>query len=161
MGASKVTDEDHREAVRRLLSGAAAGLDVHQLSASIADLNPRGNTFPGEVYLRLGAEVLGDTTAASSGPIDYEGLPERHLPEVTFRGKDNRKIQFAVLCAAAMAGGLEPDLLDEVYWWRTDDFWRYGMLASVALMRASAEAHGISVEQLASDLAGRHDIVLP
>lgn len=161
MDASKITDEDHREAVRRLLSGAVAGLDVHQLSATIADLHPRGNTFPGEVYLRLGAEVLGDTIAASAGPIDYEGLRERHLPEVTFHGKDNRRIQFAVLCAAALAGGLEPDLLEEVYWWRTDDFWRYGMLAAVALVRASADARGVSVEQLASDLAERHHIVLP
>jgi hypothetical protein len=161
MGAPGVSDEDHREAVRRLLAGLAAGLDAHELAATIADLHPRQNTFPGEVYLRLGAEVLGDTTTAGAGPIDYEGLRERHLPEVTFRGKDNRRIQFAVLCAAAMAGGLEPDLLDEVYWWGTDDFWRYGLLAAVALMRASADAQGVSVEQLATVLAGRHDVPLP
>lgn len=66
-----------------------------------------------------------------------------------------------MLCAAALAGGLEPDLLEEVYWWRTDDFWRYGMLAAVALVRAGADARGVSVEQLASDLAERHHIVLP
>lgn len=161
MGASKVTDEDHHEAVRRLLSGVAAGLDAHQLAADIADLHPRQNTFPGEVYLRLGAEVLGDATAAGAGPIDYEGLRERHLSEVTFRCKDNRKIQYAVLCAASMAGGLEPDLLDEVYWWGSDDFWRYGLFAAVALMRASADAQRLSVDQLAAVLASRNDVVLP
>jgi len=28
------------------------------------------------------------------------------------------------LAAAALRGGAEPDLLDEVAWWQTDDFWQ-------------------------------------
>jgi len=76
------------------------------------------------VYLELAAEVLGDTTAAGVGPIAYDGLRERHLEEIQLQGKDNRKFQFTVRCAGAIAGGLEPDLLDEARWWTRDDFWR-------------------------------------
>jgi hypothetical protein len=34
-----------------------------------------------------------------------------------------------VLAAAAVHGGTEPDLLDEVSWWQTDDFWQYALFA--------------------------------
>lgn len=76
-------------------------------------------------------------------------------------GNDNRKIQYAVLCAGAIAGGLEPDLLDEVIWWGTDNFWRYGLLAAVVLIRASADRRGVSVEQVVAELAERHGVALP
>lgn len=150
------TEEEHQEAIRRLLVGLETGQDVFELSAAVADLHWKNNTFPGEVYLRVGAEVLADTAAAGAGPIDYEGLRETYLAEIEFRGKENRKIQYAVLCSAAMAGGLEPDLLDEVIWWGTDDFWRYGLLAAVALIRASAAARQIPVGEAVGELAERH-----
>lgn len=156
----KVTDQDRHEAVRRLLVGLAAGQDGLELSAAAVDLHPKNDTFPGEVYLQVAAEVLTETVAAGGGPIEYEGLRETYLEEIEFRGKDNRKIQYAVLCSAAMAGGLEPDLLDEVVWWGNDDFWRYGLFAAVALIRASADHRGIPVERVVAELAGRHGISL-
>jgi hypothetical protein len=161
MARRKITDDDHREAVQRLLVGLAAGQDVFELSAAVADLHPKYDTFPGEVYLHLAAEVLRDTVAADAGPIEYEGPRERHLEEVQLRGKDNRKIQYAVLCAGAIAGGLEPDLLDEVIWWGTDNFWHYGLLSAVALIRASADRRGVTVEQVVAELADRHGVALP
>ncbi len=39
------------------------------------------------------------------------------------------------LWPAALNGGLEADLLDEVVWWRTDDFWQYALYAAVALVQ--------------------------
>jgi hypothetical protein len=45
------------------------------------------------------------------GPLPLEGLPERFLPERTFRGRQNTKLQYAVLAAAALHGGTEPDLV--------------------------------------------------
>jgi hypothetical protein len=160
MARRKITDEDHREAVRRLLVGMAAGQDAVELSAAVVELHPKNDTFPGEVYMRLAAEVLADTVAAG-GRVEYEGLRERHLDEVGFRGKENRKFQYAVLCSAAVAGGLEPDLLDEVVWWGTDDFWRYGLLAAVVIVRASAEVRGLAVSQVVAELADRHGFSLP
>jgi hypothetical protein len=160
MARRKITDEDHREAIRRLLAGMAAGQDAVELSAAVVDLHPKNDTFPGEVYMRLAAEVLADNTEAASGRVEYEGLRERHLGEVGFRGKENRKLQYAVLCSAAVAGGLEPDLLDEVVWWGTDEFWRYGLLAAVAIIRASAERREVTVSQIVAELADRHGVAL-
>jgi hypothetical protein len=154
------TEEDEREAVQRLLVGLSSGQDVFGLSATIADLHHKNDTFPGEVYIRLAAEVLADTSAAGAGPIGYEGLREVHLEEFEFRGRENRKFQYAVLCSASLAGGLEPDLLDEVVWWGTDDFWRYALLATVALIRASAAARQVAVEDVVAELALRRSVKL-
>jgi hypothetical protein len=57
-------------------------------------------------------------------PAALEGLRERFLPECTFRGRQNTKLRYAVLAAAALHGGTEPDPLDEVTWWQADDFWQ-------------------------------------
>jgi hypothetical protein len=80
-----------------------------------------------------------------------EGLRERFLPECTFRGREIKKLQYAVLAAAALQGGTEPDLL-EVAWWQTDDFWQYALFAAVAYIRAAASRAGVPVRQ---DLAQR------
>ena len=161
MVTPKATEEDGREAIRRLLVGVAADQDVFELSADVVDLHPKNDTFPGEVYMRLASEVVADTAAAGAGPIGYAGLRERHLAEYEFRGKENRKFQYAVLCSAAVAGGLEPDLLDEVSWWRTDDFWRYALLAAVALIRAAAQQRGIPVAVVVAELAARNGVSIP
>jgi hypothetical protein len=161
MATPKASEEDGREAVRRLLVGLAADQDVFQLSAAVADLHPKNDTFPGEVFMRLAAEVVADTTVAGAGPISYVGLRERHLAEYEFSGKENRKFQYAVLCSAAVAGGLEPDLLDEVSWWRTDDFWRYALLAAVALIRAGAHCREVPVPVVVAELVERHRVSVP
>ena len=82
---------------------------------------------------------------AGDHPIAYEGLLDQHLAEHRFRGRANRKIQFAVLASAAARGGIEPDLLDEVIQWQTDDFWWYALAAAIAVIRACAERTGLSV----------------
>jgi hypothetical protein len=63
----------------------------------------------------------------------------------------NTKLQYAVLAAAALHGGTEPDLLDEVAWWQTDDFWQYALFAAVAYIRAASRA-GVPVRQACQDL---------
>jgi hypothetical protein len=47
----------------------------------------------------------------------------------------------------ALHGGTEPDLLDEVVWWQTDDFWQYALFAEVAYIRAAASRAGVPVRQ--------------
>src|SRR3954462_6604499 len=43
-------------------------------------------------------------------PLEYEGLRERYLPEVTFRGRvEHRNSQYAIYAAACMPGGPQPD----------------------------------------------------
>ena len=80
-------------------------------------------------------------------------MRERFLPECTFRGRQNHKLQFAVLAAAALHGGAEPDLLNEVAWWQSDDFWQYALFAAIGYIRAAADRAGVSVRQTCQQLA--------
>jgi len=154
------TEEDRDEALRRLLSGLVAGDDVFELAASVADLHPKYNTFPGEVFMDLAADALEIADATRNDPVPYEGLRDIYLPECEFRGKNNRKIQYAVLTSASVRGGLEPDLLDEAAWWRADDYWRYALYAAVALIRAGAERQGVTIGQMVEQLADRAGVAL-
>ena len=71
------------------------------------------------------------------------------------RGRQNTKLQYLVLAAAALQGGTEPDLLDEVTWWQADHFWQYALYAAVACTRAAASRAGVPVRQACQDLAQR------
>jgi hypothetical protein len=74
-------------------------------------------------------------------------LAPLHPRDNTFPGE----VQYAVLAAAALHGGTEPDLLDEVAWWQADDFWQYALFAAVACIRAASRA-GVPVRQACQDL---------
>ena len=155
------TPEDAAAARQLLLDGLARGADVFELASELAPLHPRDNTFPGEVLLRLAADALDWCGASRADPLALEGIRERFLAEGTFRGRQNKKLQYAVLVAAALRGGTEPDLLDEVAWWQTDDFWQYALYATVAYIRAAANKAGVPVRQACQDLAKRSDHPAP
>jgi hypothetical protein len=123
--------------------------------SELAPLHPRDNTFPGEVFIRVAADALDCCGASRADPLPLEGLRERFLPECTFRGREDTKLQYAVLAAAALHGGTEPDLLDEVAWWQSDDFWQYALFAAVVYIRAAASRTGAPVRQVCQDL-GEH-----
>lgn len=154
------TEEDRDEALRRLLSGLAAGDDVFELAASVADLHQKYNTFPGEVFMDLAADALEIAGATRNDPISYEGLLETYLPECEFWGRDNRKIQYAILTSASVRGGVEPDLLDEAGWWRADDYWQYALFAAVALIRVGAERQSLTIARVVEQLADRTGVTL-
>ena len=145
--------QDAMTARRVLLDGLARDADIVQLVSELAPLHPRDDTFPGEVFLHLAADALNWCRASRADPLPLEGLRERFLPERTLRGRENKKLQYAVLAAAALHGGTEPDLLDEVAWWRADDFWQYALFAAVAYIRAAASRAGVPVGQACQDLA--------
>ncbi len=149
------TPEDSAAARRILLDGLARDADIFELVNEFVPLHPRNNTFPGEVFLHVAADALAWCGAGRAGPLPLEGLRERFLPECIFRGRENKKLQYAVLAAAALHGGTEPDLLEEVAWWQTDDFWQYALFAAVAYIRAAASRAGVPVSQACQDLAER------
>jgi hypothetical protein len=149
------THEDTVTARRILLDGLAGDCDIFELVTELAPLHPRNNTFPGEVFLHLAADALNWCGASRADPLALEGLRERFLPEPAVRGRQNAKLQYAVLAAAALHGGAEPDLLDEVAWWQTDDFWQYALFAAVAYIRAAASRAGVPVRQACQDLDKR------
>jgi hypothetical protein len=94
------------------------------------------------VFLHVAADALDWCRASRADPLPLEGLRERFLPECTFRGLQNKKLQYAVLAAAALHGGTEPDLLDEVAWWQTDDFLQYALFAAVAYVPRGRQPSG-------------------
>jgi hypothetical protein len=71
------------------------------------------------------------------------------------RPRTLRKLQYAVLAAAAVHGGTEPDLLQEVAYWQTDDFWQYATYAAVAYIHAAASRAGVPVRRACQDLSER------
>jgi hypothetical protein len=75
------------------------------LLGELEPLHPRNDTFPGEVFLRLAADALDLCRVSRTNPLQLDGLRERLLPEVSFRGRQNKKFQYAVLPAAALHGG--------------------------------------------------------
>ena len=154
---NRPTDEDCTEAVRRFLVGLARGDDANQLSVKIADLHVRHNTFPGEVFLELTADALDIVGTGRIDGVAYRDLLSRHLPEVEFRGKEQRRIQYAVLTPFAVRGGLEPDLLDEVTYW-IEQYWQYALFAAVAIVRECAERSGTPLKTLVTELAERSGI---
>jgi hypothetical protein len=146
------TAQEAVTARRVLLDGLSRDADIGELAGELAPLHPRNDTFPGEVLLRLAADALEWCAATRADPLPLEGLRERFLPELTLRGRENRKLQYAVLAAAALHGGTEPDLLDEVAWWPGDDFWQYALYAAVAYIRATASRAGIPVRDACQNL---------
>jgi hypothetical protein len=109
--------------------------------------------LPGQATTRApGCHGAGGQPGRAAG---FGGLRERFLPEATFRGRQNAKFRYAVLAAAAVYGGTEPELLDEVASWQTDDFWQYAMYAAVACIRAAASRAGVPVSQACQDLDER------
>ena len=70
--------------------------------------------------LELAVTALDLASVSRSAPLEYEGLRERYLPEVEFRGRvEHRNSQYALHTAACIRGGLQPDLLNDAGWWRT------------------------------------------
>jgi hypothetical protein len=151
-GKKRPTHEDAIAARRALLDGLTHETDMSEVLSEMEPLHPRNDTFPGEVFLRLAADALEWCGASRAEPLSLEGLRERYLPECVFRGRQNAKLQYAVLAAAAVHGGTEPDLLDEVAWWQSDDFWQYAMYAAAAYIRAAASRAGVPVRQACQDL---------
>lgn len=154
------TEEEAREAVDLLLAAVGAGEDIFDALNEIRSLHPKNNTFPGEVFMRVAAVALDEGRVTRGNGISEEGLVDRYLPECEFRGRDNRKIRYAILVAAATHGGVEVDLLDgeEVAYWSTDDFWSYAGLAAVAWIRAVADQLDIAPSVLSERLRIRADV---
>ena len=109
--------------------------------------------------MELAADALEIAEVERTHPISYENLLATFLPEAAFRGKENRYIQYAIITTFAVRGGLEPDLLEEVTYW-IEQYWQYALLATVAILRASAAHREVPVSALLAELASRNDIDL-
>ncbi|HEY5025113.1 MAG TPA: hypothetical protein VII76_09060 [Acidimicrobiales bacterium] len=159
MPKRKPTESDRREAIRSLLVGLRRGTELPDLALSLEALHPRDNTFPGEVFMEVAVQAM-DLAGIEQRDLPYEELLNNHLPEYEFRDRRAQKIKFAILATGASRGGISPDLLDEVIWWRTDDFWFYALAAAAAIIRSSAAKQAVPIADLIGRLALEHDIDL-
>jgi hypothetical protein len=150
------SSEDARQAVSLLLGALESGGDIFDALDEIRSLHPKNNTFPGEVFMRLAADALAVVGVSPDAPMSDEGLVSRYLPEAQFRGRNKTKIRYALLAVAATHGGVEVDLLDEVAYWQTDDFWSYAAFAAVAWIRAVSDQRHLSLLELCQLLRHRH-----
>jgi hypothetical protein len=157
----KPTPEDRTAVIRVALSGVADDLELGQLAALLAPLHPRNNTFPGEVLLELAADAIEEAGATRERPLEFEGIRRRHLPEDRAHTKaQHHKAEYALRAAAMVRAGVDPGLLDEVSWWRTDDLWFWALEAMVIYLRAAAERTAEPVATMCGRIASRHDVRL-
>jgi hypothetical protein len=156
------TAEDRMETIRVVLSGIASDLELGEIAGRLAPLHPKDNTFPGEVLLELAADAIEESGASREHPLEFEGIRKRHLPEDRAHTRaQHHKAEYALRAAAMVRGGVDPGLLDEVMWWRTDDLWFWALEALVAYVRASAEYSAEPVTAICGRIARRHDVQLP
>ena len=149
-------DELHRQAQSAALGVLLRGDGLDDLTAAVAPSEvPRWFT-PDVAILELAVTALELATPAGTDRLVYEGLSERYLPEVQFRGRNEHcSSQYALYAAAAMRGGVEPDLLNDAGWWQTR-LWTYAVCALLIYARAAAERNDTTVEKIARDIAARH-----
>jgi hypothetical protein len=140
------TDAERKQAVELLVKGLLAGDDAVALSMAIQPLKIRHNTFPGEVFLRVGGLALDRAGIDVDHRLNGADLGRRFLPECPLRPRNRRKLRYTVVAAAALSRGLDADLLDEWLDWGTEDFWEYGLFAAVVLIRACAAHAEVPVE---------------
>jgi hypothetical protein len=114
-----------------------------------------------EHLLELASDAIEESGATRAEPIDYEGIRERYLPDYRFSGRaQHHKSHYALSAAAMIRGGVYPDLLGEVQWWQSDDFWTYAFYAFLAYVRVAAERTERSVGDVARSIAGRRGVPL-
>ena len=57
-------------------------------------------------------------------------------------------------------GGVDPDVLEEVQWWRSDDLWYLSLEALAAYTRAAADRITEPLETVCRRIADEHGITL-
>lgn len=142
-----------------VLAGLLRGDDIDALVEAVAPSHVRGWFTPDVAVLELAVAALDLACLPGAALLEYEGLRERYLPEVQFRGRvEHRSSQYALYAVACIRGGLQPDLLSDAGWWQTP-LWIYAVYALVIYARAAADRRGGTMEHIAHELAVRHGLV--
>ncbi len=150
--------ERFAQAEQTVIGGLIRGDDVAGLVQAVAVIARRGDVALGESMIGLAADALSLGGFDAVRPLDYQGLREKYLPEVDFRGKvAHRNSQYALYGAAALRGGVRADVYADAGWWNAE-LWLYALYAAVIYVRASAERLGTTADQVARTLASTRGV---
>jgi hypothetical protein len=157
----RLTDSDRYVVIETVLNGLAHGDELGDIADRLAPLHPPHNTFPGEVLLDLAADAIGLSGASRQSLLEFEGIRDRYLPDGTAHTKaQHHKSKYALRAAAMLHGGVDPGLLDEIQWWRTDDLWYWSLEALATYVHAAADRADETVESICRRIANERDITL-
>jgi hypothetical protein len=146
-GNTKTKLDARAETLKGLASGGDLD-DAHEALA-LAAIRSRDAQPYLEELLDLATDAYVLTGASPDQPVELAGLAERYLPEYEYSGKvDHRNLRYALTYPALRAGGLNPDIWDDVVYWRSQ-VWPYAQQAVLAYLRIAAARTGTSVEDLA------------
>ena len=141
------------EAQDVVLEGLAHGESLDRLTQALAAIAHTGDLDLGLTLIRLAADALGVGGFNAEEPLEYENLRETYLPEITFSGKvAHRNSQYTLNAAAALRGGVLPDIYADAGWWRAE-LWQYALYAVVVYVRAAAAKRGHSLEDVTRALS--------
>mgnify|MGYP003133405512 CR=1 FL=1 len=150
-----------KDAVRLVLEAVARETDVEEIVREFGPLGRFSNGDAGAALLGVAAEALELGQFTRSDPLRYLGLRERYLPEVDVSGKnENYKSDWTLRAVAALAGGVEPGVEDQLRFWRIMDLERWAVHAVVAYVRAAADHTGQTVSQICVAVAEEHGFAL-
>lgn len=135
-------------------STACAGdRNLRQLEHAVRQSQTRRFT-PDLAALHVGVAALDLAGVDRGTPIAKAELVDQHLTDIDFRNQRalQERTTYALNAVAALRGGLEPDVLEDTYWWRTRDIVQYAVIAATAYVRACAHRRAQSVQQFSDDL---------
>lgn len=149
------------EAVRFVLEAVARETDVEEIVREFGPLGRFSNGGAGSELLGIAAEALELGQFSRPDPLRYLDLRERYLPEVVVSGKnENYKSDWTLRAVAALAGGVDPGVEDQLRFWRIMDLERWAVHAVVAYVRAAADHTGQGVSQICAAVAEEHGFAL-
>ena len=155
-GPSMDRDVVRRQAQAAVLARLVRCDDVDGLLDAVSPHHHPGRFTPDVAMLELAVTALDLACTANAEPLRYEGLRERYLPEIGFRGRtEHRNSQYALYAAACIRGGLRPDLLSDAGWWLSP-LWEYAVFALISYTRAAAERLDRASADVARSIPERH-----
>jgi hypothetical protein len=151
-------DAAHAAAQEAFLTALREGADLHDVEAAVRRTTAKEFT-PDIAVLEVAVAAMDLAGADRTSPLNKADLVGRHLSEVQFRNQRalQERTTYAINAVAAIRGGLEPDILDDTYWWHVRDIVEYAVLAAVAYVRAGAERRGKPVPEFIDELKSQLD----
>ena len=153
MTEPQTTDALHLQAQLAFLDGLRRGVDLSQLERAVRRSQTKTFT-PDLAVLQVGAAAMDLAQVDRAAPIAKAELISQHLSEINFHNQQplQERTTYALNAVAATRGGLELDILEDTYWWRTRDIVEYAVIAATAYVRACARRRGQPVPQFIDDL---------